>query len=243
MQSPDRIQSTATAFSLLDAIAEANGASVAELDGDLEISRTTIYKHLRALEDVDAVENDGGIFGIGPKFSEYVRARNSGITGPVQEAQGIDDLAVSLDAPVNLWIRGDDTCKCVYSSLPNKGRENPRHHEENHPLVDACPGKTILAYLPTSDREAVLADYEKEIDATQLTEQTQQIRDRKVLIESLEPDAGWLSISTPLFGKSGYPRGALEVVIPSERGQGIDIEVNIMGLLLDTASGFDIESM
>lgn len=75
----------------------------------------------------------------------------------------------------------------------------------------------------------------------EIRSQLQVVRERRILIESLASEDHWYSIATPVTTLSRDPRGSLEVVIPSERTKGIDVEVNIAGLLLDTANNLDAE--
>lgn len=243
MANRDQIKSTKTAFELLDVIAEIGGATAADITARLDISRTSVYKHLRTLVSLDAVENEDGTFVLGPKIIEYAEQNRTDASPFVQNTAKIDTLAVSLDAPVNLWLPDGEHCVCRYTTLPNEGRENPRDEEECVLLVDSVPGKTILAQISPEERESMLEEHSDGRDMGEIQSQLQVVRERRILIESLAPEDHWYSIATPVTTLSRDPRGALEVVIPSERAKGIDVEVNIAGLLLDTANNLEAEAL
>lgn len=107
-------------------------------------------------------------------------------------------------------------------------------------MVDSTPGKTILAYLDRKEHIDQLDQYDGPDNTDSIREQLQAVRERDLLIESLAPRVDWFSIASPITDVSGDPHGALEVVIPSERARGINVEVNIAGLLLDTANKLEI---
>jgi DNA-binding IclR family transcriptional regulator len=237
----DRIKATETAFDILDYIHDSEGATARAIAEETTLSRQGVYKHLRALEAADAVQNQNGTFVLGAKLAEYgltVRDRN---TIYARYRSDIDDLAVSLDAPVNYWSLEERECLCLYTSLPAEGRENPRNQGDSEPLVDNTPGNTILAEYDSDERSAIVKEYAEALDLEEIRSQIQTVEERGLLIQALANEPDWVSISTAICRPSGEPEGAVEVVMPHQRARGIDIEVHVAGSLLDAVDKIELD--
>ncbi|GAA0727960.1 DNA-binding IclR family transcriptional regulator [Halorubrum trapanicum] len=236
MSESDRIEATRTSFDILDTIHELKGASAAELIAATGLSRGGVYKHLRTLMDVDAVENQNGTYVIGPKFNEY----GLSVTGsrPVlSQRDKVDKLSRSLNAPTNLWFYSTPDCHCLYTTVGDEQDQYPRQRGDTESLVESPAGKAILAHLP-SDRRDSIVDGDETIAA-----QIETIRERSLLEEPLSFAPEWVSIATAVRDPEDEPIASLEVVIPAERARGIDVKNNISGLLTETANRMRVEML
>ncbi len=238
-----KIKATEVSFAILDYIERTSGATAEELAEQCGISRQGIYKHLRTLMDINAVRNENGVYLLGPKLAEY-EVRPDGPDAFYKRYQvEIDGLADSLDASVNCWSKEGRRCVCKYQSVPNAERENPREIEESAVLVETIPGRTILAEYPDQNREAFINAEAATPDQVEIRRQLRKASERNLLTETLEGRADWVSIASSFCDDSGEPVGAIEVVMPSERARGLDIEVNIVGSLLDTVKNIEIDAI
>lgn len=237
-----KIKATEVSFAMLDHIERTGGATAEELADKCDISRQGAYKHLRTLADIDAVSNENGVFVLGPKLAQY-EVQPEGPDEFYNKYQvEIDGLADSLNAPVNCWSKEGRRCICQYQSFPDEDRGNPREIEENAVLTDNIPGRTILAEYGNQRRETFLEAEAPESDQSELRQQLRKARERNVLTETLEGRPDWVSIASSFSDSTGAPVGAIEVVMPSERARGLDIEVNIVGSLLDTVKKIEIDT-
>ena len=237
MTEGDRIAATKTAFDILDEVHESGGASAAELIDSTGLSRGGVYKHLRTLVDVDALVNHGGVYELGPKFTEY------GLVGTdapavLDQTDKIDELARTLDAPVNLWVNDGDSCHCVYTTNADAREEYPRHRGDSERLVESPPGKAILARLPAPRRSELIGTHDQD-----LLSQLETLRERQLLEAELLFAPDWISIATPVVDPNDDPVAAIEIVIPAERASGIDVKNNIRGLLTETANQMRVEML
>lgn len=233
----NRITATKTAFEILDVIHESQGASAAELIEATNLSRGGVYKHLRTLIEVSALVNRDGIYMLGPKFTEYgLETVDSYFM--LEQTDKIDKLAQSLNASTNLWIHNDYSCHCVYTALATDHDGYPRCRGDSELLVESPPGKVILVHLPT-ERQPDLTERQKQ----ELSVQLGELRERQLLEETLSFAPEWVSISTPILDPSDQPVAAIEIIIPSERATGIDVEHNITGLLTETANKIRVEML
>jgi len=236
MAGSDRIAATETAFEILDVVHDADGATAAELIEATGLSRGGVYKHLRTLVDVEALDNRNGVYVLGPKFTEYGTGETE--SHPMlEQTDKIDELAQSLDAPTNLWVRDEDGCRCVYTT--HADREGyPRNRGDSEALVKSPPGKVILARMPSEQRIDLIGTHNDDLLA-----QLEELRERQLLEEPLVFAREWVSIATPVLDPSDEPVAAIEIVIPTERASGIDVKNNITGLLTETANKMRVEML
>jgi DNA-binding IclR family transcriptional regulator len=243
MVSDNRIKAAETSFEILDIISESGGATAIEIADRLGLSRGGVYKHIRTLQHVGAIENEGGTYVIGHRIAYFAGKSAPGqLSGDTDTPFGrnqldpVVDLSMSIDSPVNTWTLEGTTCRCVHTCLPDVGRENPRAEGDEWEITSAVPGRAILATLDDERRRRTVGTLDDDVD-----EKLGKARRRGVLIEPLETVEGWQSVSAPIMDENDTAVGAIEAVLPSERAQGIDLEVNIVGQVLDTARRLHLE--
>lgn len=237
MTHQDRIAATETSFEILDVVYRSKGATAAELIEATGLSRGGVYKHLRTLVTVDALVNRDGVYVLGPKFTEYgLEATDS--DSVLYQTNKIDELAESIDASTNLWIIDGDRCRCVYTSLTVDREAYPRNWGDSERLIESSPGKVLLAHLPSERRTDLVGT-----KATELRTQLETVWEGRLLEEPLPFASEWVSIATPVFDPSDQPVAAIEIVIPIDRANGIDVKNNISGLLTETANRMRVEML
>lgn len=237
MSHGDRITATKTSFEILDIIHESQGATAAELIEETGRSRGGIYKHLRTLVEIDALMNRDGVYVLGPKFVEY-GLEVTDTHSVLYQTEKVDKLSRTLDAPMNLWITDNNCCHCVYTKFPDDRDNYPRGQGDSERLVETPPGKSILAHLPSEQQTDLIGTQDSE-----LLTQLRILQERQLLEESLSFAPDWVSIATPVLNPSEKPVAAIEVVIPVERANGIDVKNNISGLLTETANRMRVEML
>lgn len=241
MAAENRIVATETAFEILDHIHETGGASASDLATAVDISRANVYKHLRTLLKVDAITNHDGIYRLGPKFVTYGQSVRHEIIVE-QHRRKIDNVATSLGAPANLWKVIDRKCISIYTTVPDSDWTNPCSQGERSRLIENAPGKVILACYPTQIQREIL-EQNPEIPTDDTLEELREIQSENLWTEPLKPRSNWVSIATPIRSPSDEPKGAIEIVVPVKRAEGIDLDINIAGLLTETASKIEVEMM
>ncbi|WP_415380140.1 IclR family transcriptional regulator [Halosimplex sp. TS25] len=238
MPGENRISATETAFGILDVVHRYQGATAEEITEATDLSRAGVYKHLRTLVAVDALENRDGVYALGPKFTEY-GLENSESRFVLDQSDKIDQLSHSLDAPINLWIAEDSDCRCVYTTGSDGRGDYPRRRGDSVPLTESPPGKAILAHLPEDRRDELTDGRDRS-----LSDQLEGLKERQFLEEPLDDDdPEWVAISTPVLDPSDRPVAAIEIVVSSERASGIDVKNNIRGLLTETAHQIRVEML
>lgn len=242
MVNQKKIKATKTSFAILDYIKKSGGATAREVADNCDISRESAYKHLRTLIDVNAVKNEDGTFVLGPKIPNYQLNTEASNQHYKHHMDKLENLAISLDTSVNFWSKEDHKCVCLYRARPSSEHDNPRELKENLFLTDTIPGRTILAEYSYENREILFESKSFGTKPENINAQIQKAQERGILIESIVTTSGWVSVASAFSTPSGSPVGSIEVVLPSERARGIDLEVNIAGSLLDTINRIEVDT-
>jgi DNA-binding IclR family transcriptional regulator len=75
------IQATERSFRIIETICDQDGARLDDLEEELGIARSTIYRHLQTLTDCGYIVKKGEVYNLGVKFlhfGEYTRTRECG---------------------------------------------------------------------------------------------------------------------------------------------------------------------
>lgn len=219
----------ARTVALLRAVIEADSdVTVAELAEDVRLPRPTVHRLLDLLAQEDMVECD-------PVNRQW---------RPSRECQRLGALLVSRRSLVNLARpvmarvveRSQEACLLgVY--LPGQRRmtfaaehtsPNPLSYriELNTPVSVAwgSSGRSILAFLPPDDIEAILAEREpspvtgeKMPGAVTMRRELARIREQGYAYTKNQKIPGSRGLAAPILGPDGYAVGSLCLTIPEMR--------------------------
>ncbi|WP_181684846.1 IclR family transcriptional regulator [Halorhabdus salina] len=216
------VKTARTSFSIVEAIAELDGAGISELSRYLDRSKGGIHKHVHTLADLGYLVEDNGTYRLSLGFwtlGTDVRDR----LVPEQVQSLIDDLAASIGHVVTLVSYESATAAVVYSKAPATASVRPFGEGDSLPLHATAGGKAILAYLPESECDAVLeSDLEAYTEATltdrdDLRAALENVRQQRLAREKGEYDPAVECVAAPIVDSDGYPRGSIVVTSGTEQ--------------------------
>lgn len=252
------IGSVNRALDVLEALRRLNGATLAELAEEVDLSKGALHTHLATLCDHGFVEHRGDSYALGQRFitfGEYVR--NS---SPLYHAAKgeVDDLAAETGECVHLITEDTGLENILYESFGEravgqeffvKNREKMGRH-----LHYSAAGKAILAEFDDDELDAHLDRHglprrtEHTItDREAFEAELECIRERGYATNDEEDLLGVRAVGTSILGPDGDVLGALSVSAPASRldGERFDDEfprkvtetVNIVEVNLQTMDG------
>jgi DNA-binding IclR family transcriptional regulator len=241
------INATQTSLSIIEAIQDANGATVSELADRLPQAKSTVYSHLCTLEEEGYVVCEGTTYHVGFQFlhhGEYVRSRKPAYR-----------LAADILAEL-----ADLTDEETDFSVASRGRiirlAQERVHHEQSMLGDRMTGSYDLMHN-TASGKAILAHYNRDcveevLDRHGLPATTSQtITDRETLFEELakiedngyaindeESIEGLRCVSAAATDATGDVIGAFSVSGPAYRMTRETLEGELSTRLLNVVDDF-----
>ena len=161
------LRTTETSLAVIEMIQELDGATPADLAAALDLSESTVYKHLYTLGKHGYVVADGDKYQLGGRFYHigmYVRNRCK-----VYELAGkyVVELAERSNEEPDFGIEENGRIVTLFNSVGNSAKPSSRLNNYEYMHTTAI-GKAILARLPESRVDQIVDRW----GLPQLTEQT-----------------------------------------------------------------------
>lgn len=215
-------KTTVTSFRLIETLARHDGATVADLQDELDVAQGTVYKHLNTLRELGYVTTEGDEYRLGLSFLELgLTARDR--TGLYEQTYDVlADLAASTDG-VALFMIPEHGYGVYLTRVVPSGIEEPPHREGRRVHLHATAGgKAVLALWPDETVDEWLTDRSLPAmtdatitDTDRLRAELQSIRDRRTATIRGEQFPGWDAVAAPVTDTDGGVVGAVSVAKPS----------------------------
>ncbi|WP_255197410.1 IclR family transcriptional regulator [Halorarius litoreus] len=244
---PRTVKTADTAFSILEKVLEADGATITQLAAELGMAKSTVHRHLQTLYEREYVVREGDTYHVSLRFlefGEHARTRNKGYR-LVKEK--VEQLAEETEERVQFIVEEHGYGVYVYRATGSRGVQTDPGIGKRIPLHAIAAGKAILAYLPTEQVETIL---EKRglpgITANTTTDREALFRNLETIrrdgfsVNNQENVEGLRAIGVPIKDKDGSVLGALSISGPTHRMKGEWFEDELPNLLLGTANELEL---
>ena len=218
-----RINSVETLLAILERLAHRNGATVAELTEELDVTRSTVYKHLATLEHEGYVDRTDDEYRLGLRFFRFGGGARDRLDIYFAARSQVLDLARKTDLPAYIVVEVKRRGMFVFRTDPAFGNDVTVPPGTELPLHTCAPGKAILAAKPESFLEAYLDDdpLAARTDATitdesRLREELREVSDRNLAVDVGEGFPGIASIASAVISENDQLLGALGVALPTD---------------------------
>jgi len=237
------VKATQTAFQIIEALQELDGARITELASYLHKSKGSVHNHLSTLYEMGYVTKTDNTYRISLLFLKhgmYARQRQPLFEKARPE---VEALAEETGELVNLLV--EEHGKGIYlhrATGENAVNVDAQVGTQVH-LHNTALGKAILAYYPESRVEAILDrhDMPQTTDRTigtrsELFDQLETVRERGVAFDDEERLPGLQCVAVPILNDRDLAKGALSVSAPTRRMANDPLESEIPTLLKDAAN-------
>lgn len=217
------VKTSDTVFEIIEMLHELDGASLAELDSNLDFAKSTIHDHLTTLEAKEYVIRSEGEYSISLKFLYHgMSAKNrldiSRVGQPV-----IDELADKTGEVA--WIIVEEHGRAVYlnKAMGEKAVQTHAVVGGRAHLHHLASGKTILAYLPDERVDEIIEQHGLSeltpytvTDRDELESKLEQIKEEGIALNDKETVRGLRAVAAPVL-KGDKIVGAVTVSGPANR--------------------------
>jgi DNA-binding IclR family transcriptional regulator len=223
MESSGTIQSVEKALKILEYLEEEQSAARSTIADYLDLSESTTHYYLSTLQSHNILYKEEGEYHLGYKLLEYggvVKSRNELYN---YAKPHMDRIAIETDLAVYLGIK--DQKEVVHiASISIEGTSIIGDHDgKRTKFHSAALGKAILAYLPDSERQAILSEIEypeftdKTItDRENLESSLEVVREEGYAINDEEDFRGWKGIAVPVLSDKRV-EGSISVAGPKSK--------------------------
>lgn len=232
------VRTTAKAFQVIEGLGELQSAGVTELADHLNLSKSSVYKHLDTLRRLGYVIKEDGTYRLGTRFFQLgntLRERNElyRIAKP-----HVHNLTMTTGETASLAV--EESGDVVYLYSAHAGSATDTVEGTRATLVADVAGRAILAYKPTSEREAILSNADLPDDES-LLEELRTIHDHRLAIERTADEDGQSRVAVPVRDRDNHACGALTVSGSSASLSGKRLEEDITRLLVSAAKRIEVQ--
>jgi DNA-binding IclR family transcriptional regulator len=233
-------------FDIIETIQRRNGARVTELADELEMSKSTIYRHLATLYEREYVNKRGDEYHIGFRFlslGEHTLSRRPEYSLIEEE---VTEIAEETGERVQFVVEDHGKGVHIFREVGDNAVETDWRVAKRVYLHQTACGKVVLSQLPPTHVEEIInkhglpAATENTITGKEeLLEELDEIRHRGYAFNREEHTDSLSAVGVPISDKSGIVIGALSVAGATYRMKGTRITEEIPSLLQQAAN--DIE--
>jgi len=220
-----RVKTTTTSFKIIEALHELGGAGVTKIADRLGISKSSVYKHLKTLEEERyVIKGDDDTYYTGLRLlSLGVGARRRRKIYETAKSE-IQRLAEESGEMANLLVEEQGRGIFLYRADSSRAVNLDTHAGREVYLHTTAMGKAILACLPEQrvteiiERHGLPQMTEYTIDnEADLFEELDAIAEQGWAYDREERLKGLCCVAAPITNPEGTPLGAISVSGPRSR--------------------------
>ncbi len=235
----ETVDATRTAFDIVETLAAVDGARLTDIVQELDLPKSTCYKHLQTLQSLNYVYRDGYVYHVSPRFVEIGNAVTSNRQVPEFRSE-IDRLAEITQEVAGVYVEVGGLGTDVYQTVGESAVEDIGEVTNSAYLHCTAPGKAILSGLD-EDRVSEIVEghgtptYTQNTiaDAEELFDELSRIRERGIAFERGEQDEAVRSLAMTVPDAVTDSNVAVYVAGPADRITGKRFEQDYPGILAD----------
>lgn len=243
------LQTLSIALELIKELQERNGATVAELQQGVDLSRSAIYNHLNTLYEHSFVAKEGEEFKLSLRFillGEFVREQNNlykVARAPIKELAESTGYTAHMVTEqhydrIEIYVaRGDHAVGRRFASV----YDTVMFHT-------TANGKAILAFADDETRTNILQKHNLSrrtpntiTDQETLKSELEQIRERGYAINDEEEIEGLRGVAAPILGQGNTIKGAVAIDAPVAKMPEGRIHEELVEQVMQTANVIQVD--
>lgn len=237
------VGAAATAFGVIEALADCGEMGVTELATELDLSKSAVHKHLKTLERFGYVlREDGryrlglGLLSVGFDARDHLPLYRTG-------RSTADDLAGTTGEITNLMVPEHGYGIYAYQAEAGRRSRDRFRVGSRVQLHATAGGKAILAHLPEERIERALEELpalteKTQTDPKELRRELASVQDRGLAFDRGEHRSDWQCVAAPVLGRQTI--GAITVSGPAKRMSGKTLEEDIAGLVVSASNAIEV---
>jgi IclR family pca regulon transcriptional regulator len=243
------VQSLARGLAVIRSFDADNPAlSLSDVARRTGLTRAAARRFLHTLEALGYVRSDARRFALTPRVLELGFSYLSALSLPEVVQPHLESLSRLVEESVSAAVL-DGTDIVYIARVPTRRIMSVRITiGTRFPAYATSMGRILLAGLPESEADAVLAASEREhltgrtlTDPDALRAELADVRARGWSLVDGELEPGLRSLAAPVHGSDGAVVAAINISTSASRGSVDEVRDALVGPLLDTARGVDAD--
>ncbi|MFC4541306.1 IclR family transcriptional regulator [Halosolutus amylolyticus] len=232
------VATTRKTFAILETLKAEAGLSLAEITRRTDLSKSTVYRHVRTLVDMGYVIERDDDYYIGLRLleiGEQTRNREAGYTAA---KRAVFELGQEIDERALFLV--EEALEGVY--LHRYGRRSESLIGKRRPLHSLASGKVVLAEWDDEKIDRLLAEKGLDrhtsrtiTDPDALADELDRIRDQGYAVNDQEYMNGLRGVAVPVYTPDDELLGALGTFGPTSRFKDEYVRTDLVDRLRDKA--------
>lgn len=246
-QARNAVKSVETAFTVLDALRELDGAGSTELAEHLEMPKSTAHNYLSTLLQEELVVKEGSTYHIGIRFLEYGAYARQRLKIFEIATPEVDKLAQETGELGNLMVEEHGRGSYLHRARGDNAVMVEAHVGTRVSLHSTALGKAILAHLDDDAVEEIVTTHGLEqctpntiTDRATLYEELDEIRESGLAFDDEERLRGLRCVAAPILSNNDRVLGSVSVSGPSNRVRADYLEEELAQRLLETVNVIEL---
>lgn len=243
------VKSDQTVFAIIESIHRNEEMGVTELASTLDLSKSSVHKHLKTLEHHGYVVNDGGRYRLGLKLltlGGHIRDRDKFCRSVYPT---IDELAEESDQMVTFTLRDRMHGVFVFIENDRYGLRKPVPLGNRYVIHQNAAGKAILAELSDETIDEIIQETglppetENTItDANELWADIETIRSQGYATSTGERIEGIQSIAAAVANSDTDQTGAISITGPADHLKQERVHDQYAEMILEAANELELRT-
>jgi DNA-binding IclR family transcriptional regulator len=237
---PRTLKAVERAFDIIEVLVKEDSLGVTELSERTGLPTSTVYVHLRTLQENNYVVKEGDKYRLSFQFLHYGGTIRERLPVYRHGRAVVRDLAKETGELVNLAIEENGRGVVIFMARGDDAAVDLAPVGKHSYLHRPAFGRAILSCLPdekveeTIDRWGLRAVTENTITSKEeLFEELEATRERGYALERDEGDVGISCVGAPIQDIEDRPVGAISVTVPSNKLLDEEVEEEISKKLLN----------
>lgn len=241
------LKTVETTFQIVDILLENGPTTRKELENQLDLATSSVYRHLTTLTRHGYVRKDGNEYELSFKFLTIGCNLRRDVTAYPMIKQKVDELAAQSDERAQFIVRENQQRVYLYTEIGDNPVQTGAETGKRGPIYTSAAGKSIVANLPEQRRESLIQSLDWEAtgpntitDPSEFRKELLDIRERGYALNLEETTRGVHALGAPVLGTNDQVFGALSIAGPATRLKRDRLEGDLLELLLATTNELEL---
>lgn len=223
-ENASKVKTTETSFDILEVLFERGGSTIEELEKALDLTNSTVHRHVATLRDRGYVVKDGNTYRLSFKFLTMGGHIRRTVTAYPMIKEKVDGLAAETEERAQFIIREEDERIYLYTETGESPVQTGAYTGRRGPIYSSAAGKAIIANLPKGERDQLIDSLDLQqtgpntiTDREELRKNLAEIRERGYSLNIEESTSGVHAVGAAVRGQDDEIIGALSVSGPATR--------------------------
>ncbi|OYR40234.1 IclR family transcriptional regulator [Halorubrum sp. Hd13] len=244
----DTVSTVDTAISIVHTVESNSEITLSEIATELDISTSTVHRHLNTLRKHGYVVRDGTEYRLGMRFLTLGGSVQTDKQVFELAKQKVDQLATETGERVQFVVEENGLRYYLYTQSGENAVQTDASIGKTGPLHESASSKAILAELPKErveeiiDKRGLSASTDQTItDREELFAELDTIRESGVAFNNEEATPGLRAVGAAVCGPDNEPVGGLSISGPAHRFTGDLYREELPNLVLAAANELELK--